>query len=213
VSEANETGKKILGKQTPEPYNGKFKNMDELYDRLVNMWYEYVLSYKGKEYFLSWYREDTTNIFSIGRTWLDEDPFQYDTFDEMLDNFKENGKSLREFLSEAEIEELRHKLVTKKTSSDITYNGNVYFLCRYPRKGKLIFVIGYAEDWYDYNYSGNLFEYDSFDGLLDNFKVDGKSLREFIFDADVEVNEYSGSVEEYVNQVLWQRRHKKEGDQ
>jgi hypothetical protein len=193
-----------------EPYNSKFETIEELYDRLVNMWYDYEFSYKGKKYFLSWYREDSTNIFSIGRTWLDEDPFQYDTFDEMLDNFKECGKSLREFLSEAKTEELRHKLVTKKSSSDLTYNGNIYFLCRYQRKGKIVFVIDDVEYWDEDNLFENMLEFDSFDGLLNNFKVDGKSLREFIFDADAEASEYDASLHEYINEVLWQRRHKNE---
>jgi len=178
-----------------ELYKGKFTNLEELYDRLVNMWYDYVLSYKGKDYYLSWYREDSTNIFSVGRTWLDEEPFQYETFDDLLDNFKEDGKSLREFAPD--IEALRHVLVTKKGSCDLTYNGNVYFLCRYPRKGKIIFVIAPLRDVDDWILESR-FKSDSFDGLLDNFKVDGKSLREFIFDADAEALEYDGARHEYI---------------
>jgi len=177
-------------------YDEKFRSIDELYDKLVNKWYDYWITYKGNVYLLSWYSKDSTLLFSIGRTWLDENPSQYDTFDELLDNFKEDGKSLREFLPD--IEELRHILVTKKGSCDITYNGNIYFLCRYPQKGKIVFVIYTNPDFDNYNLENNL-KSDSFDGLLDNFKVDGKSLREFIFDADVEADEYDSSLHEHIH--------------
>jgi YHS domain-containing protein len=167
VYEANETG--------------KFESMEEIIEYYVKIGHEYQLSYKGKEYFLSMYSPGKRELlFSIGRTWLDEKPFQYDTFDEMLDCFKEGEKSLGEFLPETEIEELRHKLDIKKTSSDLTYNGNVYFLCRYPGKSKIIFTIAT-------NFQNeNPYEFDSFDELMDNFKVEEKKLREIILDMDVE---------------------------
>jgi hypothetical protein len=162
----------------------RFKSMEEFIEYYIKIGYEYQLSYKEKEYFLSkCYLGKRELLFSIGRTWLDEDPFQYGTFDEMVDSFKEGGKSMREFLPEADIESLRHKLVTKKASSDLTYNGNVYFLCRYPGKSNLVFTIAT-------NFQNeNPYEFGSFDELMDNFKVDGKNLREVILDMDVE-NEY-----------------------
>jgi hypothetical protein len=126
----------------------------------------------------------------------------------MLNNFKEGEKSLREFLTETEIEEIRHKLVTKKTSYDLTYNGNVYFLCRYPKKGKIIYVIAAVENWDDVNMFENMFEFDSFDGLLDNFKANGESLREFIFDAGVEAEEYDELLHEYIYEVQWKKKKK-----
>jgi len=179
-----------------ELFESKFKNADELYDRLVNKWYDYWLAYKGNEYLLSWYREDSALTFSIGRTWLDEAPSQYGTFDELLDNFCEGGKSLREFAPD--IEELRRALVTEKASCDVAYNGKVYFLCRYPQKGRIVFVIYTNPDFDSYDLENN-FKSDSFDGLLNNFKVDGKSLREFIFEADVKAVEYDAALHEHIH--------------
>jgi hypothetical protein len=193
-----------------ELYNSKFKNTDELYDRLVNMWYDYWITYKGNKYFLSWYQEDSANIFSVGRTWLDEEASQYETFDEMLDNFKEGEKSLREFASD--IEPLRHTLVTKKSSCDLTYEGNVYFLCRYPKKGKIIFVILINPDFDDWGFENwnfaNKFKSGSFDELLDNFKVDGKGLKEFIFDAEIEAEQSDRVTREYITEIAY---HQKKG--
>ncbi|MCL2139434.1 MAG: hypothetical protein FWH41_07890 [Treponema sp.] len=81
-----------------------FESINEFEYELVTMTHEYQISHNSKEYFLSRYPMKGKKIFTIATNWQNEDPFEYDSLDEMLDNFKaEDGKSLREFILEAKV--------------------------------------------------------------------------------------------------------------
>lgn len=183
---------------------GKLKSIDALYYGLVNKWYGYWLTYKENRYYLCCCQEESTNMFTIGRTWLDEGSYQYETFEELLDNFKEKDKTLRDMIPD--IEKLRLELVKKQNSYHLTYNGNVYYICRYPKKGKEKFALLLNPDFEDWNYKGwdieTKFMLDSFEGLLDKLMVWGGSLRDFIFEADAEAEEYNSCILEYILDIV-----------
>ncbi|MDR2718841.1 MAG: hypothetical protein LBB89_12380 [Treponema sp.] len=62
------------------------------------------LAYNGKEYFIS--NETVGCEFSIALNHQNKDPIPYNSLDELLDNYKEDGKPLREFILEMEIESI-----------------------------------------------------------------------------------------------------------
>jgi len=80
----------------------RFENLEELHKGLVITGHEYETSYNGKMYSFSncSYNGKKRKFYvSTG-----EDSCEYDTFDEMLDNYKEDGKRLREFILDMEVE-------------------------------------------------------------------------------------------------------------
>jgi len=80
----------------------RFESLKELYEGLAIKGHEYETSYNGKEYSFSncSYNGKKRKFYVT----TDEDSFEYDTFDELLDNFKEDGKNLREFILDMEVE-------------------------------------------------------------------------------------------------------------
>jgi hypothetical protein len=85
----------------------KFENIDDLHNELTIMGNEFDISYKGGEYFISCgsFNGGKKKFYASNTNNAEEESFEYDTFDEMLDNFKAaDGKSLREFLLDTEIE-------------------------------------------------------------------------------------------------------------
>jgi hypothetical protein len=80
----------------------RFESLEELHKGLAIMGHEYETFYNGKEYSFSncSYNGKKRKFYAS----TDEVSFEYDTFDEMLDNFKEDGKSLREFILDMEVE-------------------------------------------------------------------------------------------------------------
>jgi len=74
-------------------------------------------------------------------------------------------------------DELQYNLEIVGHEYEIVYNENAYFLCKYGgKKGKFC-----IED----RKNENRLEYSTFDQLLDNFKINEKSLREIILIAEV----------------------------
>ena len=83
----------------------RFESIDNIYNRLIIMGHDYQFSYNGGEYFLSRYSVKGKKIFTIAENYQNDDPLEFNTFDELLDNYKaDNGKPAREFLLEADIE-------------------------------------------------------------------------------------------------------------
>jgi hypothetical protein len=88
----------------------RFKSIEEV--RIASTGYgcnEMELTYNGKEYFIASEFEDRKNRkrkwkFSIALNHQNDNPIEYNTLDELLDNYKEDGKTIREFILEMEIE-------------------------------------------------------------------------------------------------------------
>jgi len=76
-----------------------------------------------------------------------------------------------------DINELRRSLKIPENKIELLYNGNEYILYRLKEKSKLIYAI--------YANSQDLLEYDFLDEMLDDFKVDGIRLRDFILKAAI----------------------------
>ena len=83
----------------------KFESIEEVY-KMFSRRESIELAYNGKEYFLS--SEDTRGNFTIATNLSNDNPIPFDTLDELLDNYKEDGKPLREFILDMEIEEIHN---------------------------------------------------------------------------------------------------------
>jgi len=83
----------------------KFVSLDQLYYALTIMGYDYELLYNGQEYFLSWGKEEKPDAFSLATNFQNENPLLFDTFDDLLDNFKVGEKKLREVILDFYIED------------------------------------------------------------------------------------------------------------
>jgi len=81
----------------------RFVSLDGLYYALVKMCNDYQLTYNGQEYFLSWGKEKL-ETFSIATSHQNKDPIIFNTFDDLLDNFKVGEKKLREVILDFEID-------------------------------------------------------------------------------------------------------------
>ena len=80
----------------------RFENLEEFHKGLVITGHEYETSCNGKTYsFSNCSYNGKKRKFYVS---TNEDSYGYDTFDEMLDNFKEDGRSLREFILDMEVE-------------------------------------------------------------------------------------------------------------
>jgi hypothetical protein len=81
----------------------KFKSIEEFNSELM-LGNEFEIAYAGGNYHI----ECCSSKDSIEKFWVtnlnNEVAVNYDTFDEMLDNFKVDGKSLREFILKAVID-------------------------------------------------------------------------------------------------------------
>ena len=79
--------------------NDKYESIEEFFNEFKTNGYEYRFEYEGKEY-QTWYFEGKLGIDECGGNGRGG---AYNTFDEMLDNFKaDNGKTMREFILEAD---------------------------------------------------------------------------------------------------------------
>ena len=79
--------------------NDKYESIEEFFSEFKTNGYEYRFEYDGKEY-QTWYFKGK---IGIGESNENKECWEYDTFDEMLDNFKaDNGKTMREFILEAD---------------------------------------------------------------------------------------------------------------
>ena len=177
-----------------------FESVEQLYKELILGNDGIEISYKGKSYFPEIYNKKNKQIFIISSQKQDELLFQTDTFDELLDNFKIDGKSLRELEMESntDLNKFHHKLVTSIVSISRTYNGKDYCICGQPHFGRKNF-------WIYSNYKiDNTYEFNSYDEMLDNFKAtDNKPLREFLLNSvieDVSVN--IGELEELAKEGI-----------
>jgi hypothetical protein len=80
----------------------KFETMDEIRQTLTNYGgnsIEFV--FNGKEYFIS--NETVGCEFSIALNHQNMDPIPYNSLDELLDNYQDDGKPLRDFILEMDI--------------------------------------------------------------------------------------------------------------
>ena len=80
--------------------NDKFESIDEVY-KLLESPESIELAYNGKEYFLS--SEDGRGNFTIALNRRNDNPFPFDTLEELLDNYKEDGKPLRDFILDMDV--------------------------------------------------------------------------------------------------------------
>lgn len=83
----------------------KFESLDELYTQTAVVEHEYSLFYEGKGYFIMAYRRKGKQIFSFATDPHNESAVEYNSFDELLDTFEKDGKKLREFILDMEIDQ------------------------------------------------------------------------------------------------------------
>ena len=82
----------------------KFKSIDELREEM-DFNNKFTISYAGENYTIHLSLEDGKDKFYAFNIKINKRVPGYDTFDEMLDNLKApDGKTLREFLLDAEVE-------------------------------------------------------------------------------------------------------------
>ena len=89
--------------------NEKFESIEVLRNKLLYE-NEFDLFYNGREYFIEIIEENKSQLFTICSKLPDELLFEFDTFDELLDNFIVDEKSAREFIPN--IKKLRRELNT-----------------------------------------------------------------------------------------------------
>jgi hypothetical protein len=81
----------------------RFESIEEVRVTFTNFGGNSVeLAHNGKEYFLS--NETVGCEFSIALNHHNDNPIPYNSLDELLDNYKENGKPLRDFILEMNVE-------------------------------------------------------------------------------------------------------------
>ena len=87
-------------------FNGysKFETIEELYQELAIMGHDYQLSYNGKGYFLSRYSKKGNIIFTIASNIQNENPTEFNSFEELLNNFKVEGNSLKSVILDIKVE-------------------------------------------------------------------------------------------------------------
>lgn len=82
----------------------KFESMDEFYD-YINTGHEVQVSYQGHELFISSSSNQHGTISpTIATNHQNENPVFYDNLDDLLDNYKIDGRSIREFILDVDIE-------------------------------------------------------------------------------------------------------------
>jgi hypothetical protein len=86
-------------------YNGhnRFETIDEIRQTFMNYGSNSIeLTYNGKEYFIT--NETVGCEFSIALNHQNKNPIPYNSFDELLDNYQEDGKLLRDFILEMDVD-------------------------------------------------------------------------------------------------------------
>jgi len=81
----------------------RFESIDEVHKAFTCVGCNSIeLTYNGKEYFLSNETKDTE--FTIALNHQNENPIAYNSLDELLDTYKEDGIALRDFILDMDVE-------------------------------------------------------------------------------------------------------------
>jgi len=73
-----------------------FGSLEELYYAVAIVGMDYQFTYNGYMFFLSC--PDRDSVFSISPDLYNKNPVKYNSFDELLDGYKVDGKRLREII-------------------------------------------------------------------------------------------------------------------
>jgi len=175
---------------------------------------ELEMNYNGKEYFFTTSKKNRRVEYIIaGRHSIEpyEPPVErYDSLDEMLDGHIEDGKPLRDFILDMEIDavcgrgvyfpptgmhkklqsldELYNQMVEEELELYLTRSGKDYFITHYFKKDREVFTVAANRN------NENRIEFNSFDEMLDGYKEGGIALRDFILDMYIE---YDYSKDDY----------------
>ena len=88
----------------PGGFHLEISSLDEIYSKITEQQLDLQLSRNGREYFIDHFIRKGADVFTIAANKDNENRLEFNSFDEMLDGYKEDGIPLRDFILEMHIE-------------------------------------------------------------------------------------------------------------